>query len=328
MDINKNMLRDRAEKLEDVTDEKWNEVCSHNRAMVQEFLDSNKQLSKQTLKQYISALRIFFYFVKTNLGNKELFSIKKRDFIKYFSFLQEHNLSSSALKFKKSVISSLCKYIENIVAEDEEEYKNFRNFTTAVTDIPKNQVYDKIPITKEEYKMLMCKLEEKEMYLEMAWLATAFNVGARKSEIIQFKTEIVNYEKEEGKTYIETHNVRGKGRGSDGKVIKYMVNDEAMKYIKLWIDKRGYEHEYIFTIGDKRMSPSWANYFTQTILSNILGRRVHVHGFKASCVTNLLEEGVDMKTVSKWIAHHESIEVTSNFYDLRKDDEEKQNIFK
>ena len=330
-DIDKNMLRDRAEKLDDVTEEDWSGVLQHNKDMMKEFLDANKHLSSQTVKQYTSALRIFFVYIKNSLGNKPLFLIKKRDFIKYFGFLQDNNLSSSALKFKRSAVSTLCKYIEKIVVEEEEDYKNFRNFTTAITDIPLNRVYDKIAISQEEYDKVMSVLSEEEDYLGMAWFATAFNVGARKSEIIQFKSEIADYIKEEGKNFIETHKVRGKGKSRDGKIIAFMVNDEAMKYIKLWLEKRGYEHEYIFTVkyeGEiKRMSSSWANHFCQEKISKIVGRRINPHLFKASCVTHLLEEGIDIKIVSKYIAHHESTE-TTGLYDLRDDSEAKNSIFK
>jgi integrase len=330
-EINKNMLRDRAEKLEDITDDKWNSVNKHNKDMVEEFLSANKQLSKETLKQYTSALRIFFYFVKENLNDKPLYKITKRDFIKYFGFLQEHKLSSSALKFKKSAVSTLCIYVENIVAEEEEDYKNFRNFTKAITDIPLNKVYDKVAITQEEYELIMSVLEKKEDYLAMAWVATAFNIGARKAELTRIKTEIIDYPFDEEKGYIESHIIYGKGRGG-GKPLKYMINTEALKYIKLWVEKRGYEHEYIFTVGNKDnprvISMSWANMLTVNTISPILGRRIHVHCFKGSCITNLLEQGVDMKIVSKFIAHHESVSTTSSAYDLRNDDSEKDEIFK
>lgn len=82
MSIEKNMLRDRAKGIPKITDEMWSEVNEHNREIVQEYFDSNKHLSKQSIKQYTSALRIFFYFVKTNLKNKELFKIKKKRFFK------------------------------------------------------------------------------------------------------------------------------------------------------------------------------------------------------------------------------------------------------
>ena len=39
-------------------------------------------------------------------------------------------------------------------------------------------------------------------------------------------------------------------------------------------------------------------------LSDILGRRINPHLFKASCVTYLLETGRPLEAVSKYVAHH------------------------
>jgi len=330
-EFQKNQLRDRAKKLPKITDEMWEEVLEHNRDMVQEFLDSNKHLSKKSLKQYTSGLRIFFYFVKEKLKNKELYKISKRDFVKYFAYLQDHGLSSSSLKFKKSAVSTLCNYIENIVAEDEEEYETFRNFCTAIKDIPKNQVYEKKAITVEEYEIIKEELLKKEKYLALAWVATMFNVGCRRSEVLKFKTEIIKYEKDEGAEYIDTHIVYAKGRAG-GKPVRYMVNDEAMKYIKLWVDKRGYDHEYIFTSkygGEPSVvSGSWSSDLCSNTLSKILGRRINVHLFKASCITKLLDDGIDISVVSEHIAQHFDVSTTQKFYDLRDKSAEKNNIFK
>lgn len=234
------------------------------------------------------------------------------------------------MKFKKSAVSTLCIFVENIIAEDEEDYSNFRNFTKAVTDIPKNTVYNKIPVTQEEYDKLISTLLESKNYLAVAWVAVAWNVGSRRNETLQFKSEIVNYEMEEGKNYINSHIVYAKGRAG-GKPVQYMINKEALKYIKLWLENRGYEHEFIFTTKHNGKinvaSEGWADELCYNTLSKILERRINVHIFKASAVTNLLNKGIDIKIVSKYVAHHNDISTTQNFYDLTDDTEAKDSIF-
>lgn len=326
------MLRPRAKKLPDITDEMWKEVNEDYRMLVEEFL-SVQNFSPQTKKQYKSGLRQFGYYIKEAMNNKPLYKVSKRDFLRYLSYLRDdRKMSSSAINFKKACVSSLCNYIENVVADDDDNYKTFRNFTRGLPSIPKNRVYDKIAVTREEYEEMMSVLEGDENYLGMAWLATAFNVGARVSEIIQFRTEILSYDFPEDATFIYSHNVRLKGPGEDGKVEPYMINREAFKYMKLWVEKRGYDHEYIFTTGSpenpRQMSDSWANYFCTNVLSDILGRRVNPHLFKASCVTHLLQQGVPIELVSKYVAHHNDISTTINHYDLRDFEEEKNMIFK
>lgn len=307
--IDMHMLKSKAEKLPEITDEEFNECNEENVDMFYEFFRNNKQLSPETKKQYQTCLRQFFYFVHTTLRDKPFYKITKRDFINYLGYMQERGLSSSAINLRKSACSSFCNYIENIVADDMEECRNFRNFTRGMPKINKTQVYEKIPISKEEYDKIMQELEKKEDYLGMAWTATAFHIGCRRSEMIQFKTEILDYPIKEGRNYVLSHVVRGKGAGEEGKPLKYMIPLDVLKYWKLWVDKRGYESEYVFTtihngeIG--HMSKMWANNFCKTVLSPICERRINPHLFKASCVTYMLEQGKDMKLISKYIAHHE-----------------------
>lgn len=247
------------------------------------------------------------------------------------SYLVGRGMSSSGLKFKKSAVSAFCgKFIEMFIVEDDKEnYASFRNFTTGTIDIPKNRTYNKLPITKEEYDLMIDTLVKDENYMGAAWVATMWQVGCRRGECVQFKSEIVNYDAGD-KNYVMSHLVRGKGKGVDGKPIKYMIPLEAIEHIKKWLEVRGYENEYIFTTkyhGEiDKMSKGWANTFCSDVLSDIVGRRINVHLFKNSTVTYLLEKGVDIKLVSKYVAHHESTETTS-IYDLRDDESERDSIF-
>ena len=326
MAIEKNMLRPRAKKLPTVTDEMWAQVNPMYRELTEEYLGS-VDLSPQTKKQYISALRQFGWFIVDSLNNKPLHKIKKRDAMRYINYLREdRRMSSSGINLKKSAVSAFNQWIENYIIDDYEDengdliLEKFRNFMQGLPPVVRNQVYEKKKITKEEYDDMMSALETDENYLGMAWLATAFNVGARKSEIIQFKTSLLSEDwiGEGSGKYKFSNIVRGKGRGEGGKPLKYMFNTEAVEYIEKWLEKRPYESEFIFTIGNEEdnrpMSSSWADYFCEHTLSHILGRRVNPHIFKASCITYLLEQGVDMQLVSEFIAHHESIE-TTQIYD-------------
>lgn len=338
MTVRKNMLRERAKKLPDITDELWEKILPETRELIEEYLDS-ANVSRQSRKQYRSALRQFAYFVYDSLNNKPLYEIKKRDGLRFVNYLREkRRMSSSGINLKKSAVSSFCNWIETYIADDYQDEKgnypfaNFRNFMKGLPPVVKNQVYKKVKVTYDEYKMMMEALADDKNYLGMAWLAVAFNVGARRAEIMQFKTEIVDYPFNEEGGYVLSHDVRGKGRGEDGKVIQYMINEEALTYINIWLDQRGYDHEYIFTVGNKDrnrlMGISWADYFCESVLSPILGRRINPHIFKASCITYLLEEqGIDIQLVSKYVAHHESVE-TTQIYDLRDSENERNTIFK
>ncbi|RYI30614.1 site-specific integrase [Bacillus infantis] len=330
MTIEKNMLRERALRLPEVTPAMWNEVDEEHRNLVQEFLEVN-QFREKTRKQYTSSLRQFFFWIHNSLNGKKLYKITKRDFLRYVSFLSNRGMSSSGIGLKKAAVSSLNNYIENVVAEDDENYATFRNFTRGLPAIPKTQTYEKVKITREEFELMIETLREDENYLGMAWLATAFNVGARRAEIVKFKSEILDYKMPDGQSYVLSHTIFGKGRG-EGKPLQYMINTEALEYMKLWVEKRGYDHEYIFTTRyngeEKQMAEGWADYFCSDVLSDILGRRINPHIFKASAITYLLEvKKIPIELVSKFVAQHNDISTTTRHYDLRDFEEEKNQIF-
>jgi len=326
--IKQNTLRDRSEKLPAITDEMLQEILPDHKELFDNYFEDNSQLSAQSLKQYKSGMKQWFWWIHIKLKDKPMWEITKRDYLKYRNFLYNHGLSSNAIKFKQSSVSTLCNYIENIFVEEDKRYESFRNFTRGLPALPNNKVYDKIKVTREEYEFLIDELSQREDYLGMAWLATAFNCGCRRSEIVQFKTEILDYPIEENKNYILSHKIRLKGKGLDGKQEEYMINLEALKYMKLWVEKRGYESEWIFTNrnGDQIL-PEWGNNFCTNVLSVLLERRINCHIFKASCITNLLEQGVDLALVSKYVAHHNDVSTTLGFYDLRDFEEEKSKIF-
>lgn len=335
-EITQNMLRDRAKKQVEITDEMWEKVNQEYRELIEYYISSQSH-SPQTKKQYSSMLRQFGYFVFEKCNNKPIYKLKKKDIISYLTYLKDNRkMSSSAIQTRKAAISSLCNFIENVVMDDYDEdevnpYKSFKNFTRGLPAISKTKVYDKVKITRDEYLLMIENLKDKENYLGMAWLAIAFNVGARRNEIIQFKSEITEYPISEGDTYVMSHNIRLKGSGEDGKIEPYMINLEALEYLKLWLEKKDHEHEFVFTKkfnGEiKVVDESWANYFCTNVLSPMLGRRINPHLFKASAVTYLLEQGVALELVSKYVAHHENVATTISHYDLRDHAEAKNNIF-
>ena len=330
-EINKNMLRERALKLPTVTEEMYNQCNPENIKVVKEYLEMHPLLSPKTKVQYISGTKQFVYWVHTCLNDKPWYKITKRDFNRYLSYLINRGMSSSGIKFKKSSVSTVCEYVEAILATEEENYATFHNFTKTDMKIPKNYVYNKIAISEDEYKLLIDTLMEDENYEAVAWVACAFNTGARRAGIRGFKTEVIYKDIPEGQEFIMSNIVREKGSSIDGKQVQYMIPIPVLYYIKLWIEKRGYESDYIFTTvyrdEIRQVSLDWADELCKNILSDILQRRINPHLFKASAISYYLNSGMDLKFVSQNIAMHNDISTTSNFYDLRTFENEKNEMF-
>ena len=112
-------------KVEKVTKDKWLLVNEKNREIVNEFLSQSVQLSDHTLRQYKSALKIFFYYIYTNGENIPFFKIKPLDYLKFQNYLISIGMSSSGIRLKRSAISSLNSYVEIYYSDI---YKDFRNY--------------------------------------------------------------------------------------------------------------------------------------------------------------------------------------------------------
>ena len=171
-----------AKRSDEITDEMWKEVNEFNRGMVQEYIDNQAELSVKTKTAYTSGLRIFFYWVYEYLNNKNCLEIKKKEFVRYLNWLTNRGLSDSAIKFKKSCVSSLCNYIMMMY---EEEYPTFRSFVTSEMKVVKTgYVHEKVPLTPDEYVALCEELENREEWQNLHTLCfhIVLGVGVQKQD--------------------------------------------------------------------------------------------------------------------------------------------------
>lgn len=317
------------DKIQPITDQMWSTVNKFNRDMVEEFLQESVHLSPETLKQYKSNLRIYFWWIKENAQDKSLLEIKSRDFLKYQNWLVRRGLSSSTIRLKRASVSSLNEFILTYYEEDFETFKNY--ITKKIAAPPKAKVHEKIPLTQDEYQLLIRALEEREDWQKLAYVKFTYATGCRRSETIQLLKEVVDYEPviKEVKTkdengeeitveakYYLTNNIRCKGRGVEGKIRKLKFDEESMSAIKKWLEVRGEDDcPYVFVSkygGEiQQLSTSSLNSWNSRIFSEIVGRRVHPHLFRSTRATDIVVlEGKNI-TAAQALLGHESSETTS-----------------
>lgn len=320
MGTNKN-----AKKTDEITEEMWSEVCKFNRDMVEDYLDNQTHLSDETLKQYTSGLRLYFYWVKENLDNKKCIEIKKKEYLKYQNSLAKRGLSESAIRFKKSSVSSFNKYIMFMY---EDEYPTFRNYVTSEMKVVQTGfVRDKKPLTTEEFNNLIEELKKRQKWQHVAYLMFSYSTGCRRAETVQLLKEVVNnspsiskkIEKDENGNDIEvekityrTHEIRCKGGSKVGKVRKLQFSQDAMDSIKKWLEVRGEDDcPYVFVAsgkdGVRQISKEGINNWCNGLFTKIVGRRVHPHLLRESRATNLVvEEGKSIEVAQTLLGHNSS----------------------
>lgn len=322
-----------AKRSDDITDEMWKQVNPFNQRMVKEFLEYKVELSEKSKIQYISGLRIFFWWVKENLDDKKCIDIKKKEFVRYLNWLTNRGLSESAIKIKKSIVSSFCNYITEYY---EDEYPSFRSFVTSSMKVVKTgYVHEKQPLTPEEYQKLCDDLRELGEWQKLCWVMFSYRTGCRRAESRQLLKEVVDYpvieknikvvdedgkEKEVTSRYYMTHMIRCKGPSVIGKQRKLKFSEDVMDALKKWIEVRGEDDcPYMFVVKDKngvarQVSDNTLNEWCSGLFTKLVGRRVHPHLFRESIATNLVVYEHKSSKVAQKLLGHESVETTDKHY--------------
>lgn len=334
-----------AKRSDEITDEMWAQVNKFNRDMVADYLSNQTHLSPKSLIGYTSALKIYFWWVHENLRDKNCTEIKKKEFLRYLNWLNNRGLSDSAMKFKKSSVSAFNKFIESFY---EEEYPLFRNYVTTEQRIAlTGKVHEKIPLTPEEIDFLCKELELREEWEKLAYVKFSYSTGCRRAEARQLLKEVVNYEPkrkmititdEEGIEHevesvsYKTHDIRCKGRSRQGKVRKLQFGEDVKKYLDKWLEVRGDDDcPYMFVIkhanGDVRqVGEDTFNGWCQGLFTQIMGRRINPHIFRASRATNLVcYQNRSIETAQKLLGHESS--ETTKIYVVREDEEDADDAF-
>lgn len=316
-------------RIQPVTEEEYMKCNEWNRMILEEFL-MQPHFSPDTAKQYRSAGRIFLRFVHDRFQNKPIHELKARNGMLFQTWLNSIGLSSSAIRLRRSLVSSLCNYIELYCGE---EYPLFRNiFPKGVAHVPHSFKNEKDPLTLDEFNHLIKTLDEQEEYQMKLYVLLAYYSGGRRSECIQVLKEVADYEKVKGKDFYATNTVRGKGAGENGKPFKLFFNDIVMEAMKEWLEQRGEDDEpalFVRKYRDGRVSPLQRETFNDWCsgkFSEILGIRVTPHMFRRSRATHMVvEEGLSIDK-AKSLLNHNSSETTS-LYVIKDESDELDDIF-
>lgn len=233
----------------------WDLVSDQNKRLVADFIKYCKSNDKspQTLKQYEEWLKVFFCWNYKENEDKFFIKLKKRDFVYYFGWCRELNMSANRIASLKSVLSSLSSEIELLY---EDEYPNFHNQLRGLAPVHISTVREKTVISNEEMVKMLQGLVDSKMYQEACYLALACASGSRKAELLQMRPDFFIPEREvfDGYMYC-TPSIRTKGRGKQGKILKkYVIKELFRPFFDKWMEEReklGVKSEYLFVTKKK-----------------------------------------------------------------------------
>ena len=278
--------------------QKINEINPKNRELIKDYLDYLVSIdrSPNTISQYRHDLNIFFCWNVENNDNKYFVDLTKREIAKFQKHaMTEWNWSTNRLSRVKASLSSLSNYIENIL---DDEVENFRPIIRKIETPVRIPVRDKTVITDKEVSDVLDRLVENHKYVEACAFALASFGGARKSELLRYKTSYFDDENimQDASLYRTPEPIQTKGRGSHGKaLIKYTLLD-FKPYLDLWIDekkKRGYiESEFIFSKPNGQVMTTARLDSYAKIISKYLGKPFYFHALRHQLCTRLFKLGL------------------------------------
>lgn len=283
------------------------DVLKENVDLKIEFLDYLRGVNRSpsTIHGYDNDLDIFFTWNLLYNKNCKFKDVRKRDLVRYQSWLiNENGNSSSRVRRLRAAISSLSNYIENIIADEDDDYSGFRSIVKKIEAPPLEKTREKTVWTEEEIKALLTALVDMKQHEKACYLALAVYSGRRKSELFRYRVDFFVPENliADGKLYF-TPKIKTKGRGREGKSLNtYVLANDFQPYFDLWMAERkalGVTSDWLFPDPadmSKHRNESIANSWAETF-SRLSGRSAYVHSYRHFCCSQFLRAGVPESVV-------------------------------
>ncbi len=229
-----------------------------------------KNYSKLTIKTYCSVvdqyLRFYQNIAPTNLSQKHL-----EHFIynyKYTSISQQNQIYSSLKLFYRNILK--CK-LSRIILERPRREKH----------LP--QVIDK--------DVILSTIKQIANLKHKAIISVAYSVGLRVSEVLNLKIEDIDSKR----MIIHINNAKGK---------KDRIAPLSQKILELlrkyWLAYR--PKTYLFN--GQNNQPQYTRASCNAIVKTHFGKQYHFHVLRHSCATHLMENGTNIKLISKLLGHN------------------------
>ena len=243
-----------------------------------QFLISEKNLSKNSLNNYLVDLDQFFFDQDSNSSN---INIKIKT---YIAQLRKRNLKTSSVNRKISTLKNYLKFLHTEKIIDQIDFQEFESLPS-VKKIPK-------AISKSQMEQIFEDLKKSKQTnagLYILILKLIYLSGLRISEALNLKWSDINHQ--DNSIYVY-------GKGSKERKV-FIINDYLAQLKNL--EKN---NQYIFTINKKKISTRSVNKFLQNCYNNsLIKNKLSSHIFRHSFATTMLENNADIRHIQKLLGH-------------------------
>jgi site-specific recombinase XerD len=300
------MAREKNPYLRQFDQTVWDEkVLKENKDLTKDFVNycNSVDRSIKTIIQYESTLKWLFCYIYKEFNNKSFVKLTKRDIMNMQSYwLNEAGLSSSRIRFIKSTMSSLSNFIESIL---DDEYEGYRNIINKIEAPVQNKVMEKTVMNEGDISELLNKLVDKGYIQHAFYIAILYSSGMRKSESLRLNLDWFNdsniiY----GCLWKTPVQISTKGRGKAGKLlVKYFFIPKLKPYLELWLAERerlGVDIPNMFVVKKeglwKPASEVTIDSWIRTI-KKVYGDRYYSHLNRHALCSELLRNGIPAEVI-------------------------------
>lgn len=306
-------------RLRIFNEETWTKVKQENRDILEDYVLElrSKKKSEGTIYQYTADLKMFLCWAHDNLGNKAILELKKRDFRKFFLFLEEK--SPARINRVQCSIRNLLEFC----TQDDDEYEEYEiNIMRNIKGLQKEKVREIHFLSNDQIEKVLQYLIQKGKYQQALYMSISYESAGMRNEVHQInKNNFLNDNK--------TNIVQGKR----GKKFQLLYFSRSREIAKMYFDQRGEDNiDSIWVVG-KGESKKAASY--ETLYNWVMGFRdifetitkeemdFNPHSIRHSALENygegnhyvLKELGVEKLDINmlKVLANHSDISTTESY---------------
>lgn len=302
------------------SDELYEKVNNENKMLLDDYILEMKSngKSEKTIYQYTADIKMFYCWCVNNVKNKSILELKKRDFRKFFLYLQENGASAARINRVQCSLRNMLEF----ASSDEDEYDYPINVMKGIKGLQKEEVREIHFLTNEQIEMLLDYLISKKQYQKALYLSLSYESAGRRNEVFQVMKE----------GFLE-NNRTNEVIGKRGKKFRLLYFDRSKEIAKMYFEQRGDDNIPQLWIVGKNENKRPAKYETlynwtvsfRKILEKLTGEYIEFnpHSYRHSALENysngthyvlkqLGKDKLDLK-VLKALANHNSIEITESY---------------
>lgn len=169
-------------RLKIFNEETWKNVNKKNKDILDDYVLElrSKKKSDGTIYQYAADIKMFMCWAHDNLDNKHILDLKKRDYRRFFLFLEEK--SPARINRVQCSIRNLLEFC----TQDDDEYEDYEiNIMRNIKGLQKETVRDIHFLTNEQVELILNHLLENEQYQKALYLALSYESAGRRNELHQ-----------------------------------------------------------------------------------------------------------------------------------------------